>query len=462
MENNEVTINGVSLASMGTTLLSGAYSALLTPPALKDFVENNDPLKDGTEVIVPGTDGENDTSTPKLKERDVTLTFLIQGDSDSEFFDNYKAFVAILHRGMITLSIPELNRNFSLIYSSSTQFANYMLNACKLAVKFREPNPISNSDGLIWPPAGEEWNNDLDELIKDFQQHKKDTEVGIKQINEELNAFDLRLAEMQVSGQRIVPYIRKITAEQFVTGNYPFETPDGWTPTPYTLPMLEPVAVQVGDNTITSMQSVSIYEIGNSEDTDSDGNPIAADLVGPDTPDGGSFPLFIPTTPYNIDGAVVPALAEGQTVIVRIHKTKGARIHWANDSGTDTKSNIYQYGGLGKVQQRKVQTVSFAVTRKDGKNVITSIFEPDFYHKNFGDSPLAQYASMRDAFDAVLANIEGVDSKATAAKTDFDAKFSDLESKVSSSQVKNIVGPMTQAQYAALTPDANTLYIITE
>ncbi|MCM1302098.1 MAG: hypothetical protein NC250_01190 [Alistipes senegalensis] len=42
------------------------------------------------------------------------------------------------------------------------------------------------------------------------------------------------------------------------------------------------------------------------------------------------------------------------------------------------------------------------------------------------------------------------------------ALTSDLASKVSSSQVKNIAGPMTQAEYAALTPDANTLYIITD
>lgn len=196
MENNEITINGVPLASMGTTLLSGAYKELLTPPALKDFVENNDPLKNGTDVIVPGTDGEDDTSTPKLKERDVTLTFLIQGDSDSSFFDNYNAFVAMLNKGIINLSIPELNRNFGLIYRNSTQFANYMLNACKLAVKFREPNPSSSFDGLIWPPSGEYWDNDLDELIKDFlqhkedfEQHKKDNEDNIQQINEGLETL---------------------------------------------------------------------------------------------------------------------------------------------------------------------------------------------------------------------------------------------------------------------------------
>lgn len=42
------------------------------------------------------------------------------------------------------------------------------------------------------------------------------------------------------------------------------------------------------------------------------------------------------------------------------------------------------------------------------------------------------------------------------------AVTSDLASKVSSSQVKNIAGPMSQAEYNVLTPDANTLYIITD
>ena len=90
---------------------------------------------------MPGTDGEEDTSTPKLKERSVTLTFLIQGENREDFFAKYAAFVAQLHKGAVRLQVPELNRYFDLIYSNSTQFANYLLHACKLAVKFREPIP---------------------------------------------------------------------------------------------------------------------------------------------------------------------------------------------------------------------------------------------------------------------------------------------------------------------------------
>lgn len=140
---NEITLNGIALSTMGTTLLSGSYASLLTPAPLKDFVENDDPLKDGTDVIVPGTEG--DLTTPKIKERDVTLTFLIQGVTKSDFLSNYSAFVAQLHKGAVDLTITELNSTYHLLYSNSTQFDNYRLNACKIAVKFREPNPSNRS-----------------------------------------------------------------------------------------------------------------------------------------------------------------------------------------------------------------------------------------------------------------------------------------------------------------------------
>ena len=146
MDNTEITMNGVPLSSMGVTLVSGAYSALLMPAALKDFVENNDPLKDGTDVIVPGTDGEDDTSVPRVKERDVTLTFLIQGENATDFMAKYAAFVAELHKGTVVLHVPDLGRYFHLLFSNCTQFNNYLLNACNLAVKFREPNPRNNTN----------------------------------------------------------------------------------------------------------------------------------------------------------------------------------------------------------------------------------------------------------------------------------------------------------------------------
>jgi hypothetical protein len=45
--------------------------------------------------------------------------------------------------GDIDLYVSDLDRTFHLIYSGATQYDNFRLKACKLAVKFREPNPAN-------------------------------------------------------------------------------------------------------------------------------------------------------------------------------------------------------------------------------------------------------------------------------------------------------------------------------
>lgn len=133
-----ITINDIPISSLGVSLEKGSYAALLTPAGLKDFIDNNDPTKDGTEVLTKKADG---TSLARIAERDIQLTFLIIGDDVADFMAKYTNFVAMLHGGDINLYVPELNSTFRLIYRNSTKFDNYRLKACKLAVKFREPNP---------------------------------------------------------------------------------------------------------------------------------------------------------------------------------------------------------------------------------------------------------------------------------------------------------------------------------
>lgn len=139
MGNSDISINRIPLRSIGVTMLAGAYSALLTPAPLKDYVKNDDPTKPGTDVLV---------DNPVVSERDVTLTFLIEGTNRESFLSNYNAFVSELHKGEVVLYVPDLNLFFHLLYSNSTQFENYRLNACKLAVKFNEPNPSNRRSPL--------------------------------------------------------------------------------------------------------------------------------------------------------------------------------------------------------------------------------------------------------------------------------------------------------------------------
>lgn len=131
------TINGKPFSQFGAVMLDGAYGELMSPAPLKDFLENNDRSKNGTDVFV---------SNPRLAEREVTLNFFISGRNEAEYIARYNAFLAELYTGQVSLFVEDLNQTFRLLYSSVTKFGNYRLNACELAVRFREPNPTNRSN----------------------------------------------------------------------------------------------------------------------------------------------------------------------------------------------------------------------------------------------------------------------------------------------------------------------------
>lgn len=132
-----VQINGTLLSDMGVTLLSGAYAELMTPAPLKSYIENDDPNKDGVQI--------DQLLTPKKKARELTLKFLIRGSSKDEFMARYNWFVSILHSGIVTIYVADFEQYFRLLYLSVTQYGNYRLNACEMAVKFKEPDPTNRT-----------------------------------------------------------------------------------------------------------------------------------------------------------------------------------------------------------------------------------------------------------------------------------------------------------------------------
>lgn len=132
-----ITINGTALADMGVILLQGAYAELMAPAETKDFVENDDPTKHGVEI--------DTLLSPKLKKRDVTLRFLVKGNSEEDFLTKYHVFLDLLYSGHIELEVPDLGACFRLIYRAKTKYANYRLNACEMAVKFTEPDPTNRA-----------------------------------------------------------------------------------------------------------------------------------------------------------------------------------------------------------------------------------------------------------------------------------------------------------------------------
>jgi hypothetical protein len=137
---SDIKINGLSISTMGATLLQGGYSKLLAPPPVKSYISNNDVTKNGVQVLTQKGDGSKATL---FGDRDIILTFLIKGENKADFFAKYKAFFDFVSDGLITLHVPELESNYRLIYRNCTTFDHYRLNACKMAIKFHEPDPTN-------------------------------------------------------------------------------------------------------------------------------------------------------------------------------------------------------------------------------------------------------------------------------------------------------------------------------
>jgi hypothetical protein len=134
-----IKLNGKELSSYGARLLSGLYSALLTPAEVKPWVKN-DPIDDnGVDYIKP-------EGGAKVAERVFNLTFQIQGATENEFLQHYSAFISELQKDMVELYVPDLNRTLTLKYLNATPYDTYELLSCKLAVKFEEPKPLNYAE----------------------------------------------------------------------------------------------------------------------------------------------------------------------------------------------------------------------------------------------------------------------------------------------------------------------------
>lgn len=129
----EVKLNGRPLNEYGVMMLAGSYNSLLTPPQLKEWVTNIPVDGDGTEYIVP--------ETLYVQERSVSLIFGIKGETRADFLKKYRGFINVLQSGIIDLFVPDLESHYYLKYENCTSYDHYNLTACKIAVKFTEPNP---------------------------------------------------------------------------------------------------------------------------------------------------------------------------------------------------------------------------------------------------------------------------------------------------------------------------------
>ena len=132
----ELLINGTDASLYGIRTGKGFTDTLLSPVPLKEFVSNESRLEDGVRVVVP--------AVPKFAAWEFSLQFQITGTDAEDFAAKRDAFFALLYSGRITLSVPQKSGSvFRLIYMGSSPAYRGGLygNACKVTVKFMEPDP---------------------------------------------------------------------------------------------------------------------------------------------------------------------------------------------------------------------------------------------------------------------------------------------------------------------------------
>lgn len=136
----EITINNKPLSDYGAEMLAGSYNSLLKPAQLKPWLSNEPVNGNGVKYIIP------ETGEIFVAERQVDLLFSVIGDTKEEFISNYRDFIALLQSGELDFNIPDLGRHYYLKYENCTSFEHIALLACKIAVKFSEPDPQKESE----------------------------------------------------------------------------------------------------------------------------------------------------------------------------------------------------------------------------------------------------------------------------------------------------------------------------
>ena len=137
---NELLINGENAyTTWGVRMGDGFLDVLGASSLMKEFIENKSRLEHGKRVII------ND---PKIDEREITLSFTIEGNSQSDYQSKKKAFFDELYKGKIDIQIPANSSEvYHLIYTGKSVTYAQSLDQTfgKISAKFNEPNPANRT-----------------------------------------------------------------------------------------------------------------------------------------------------------------------------------------------------------------------------------------------------------------------------------------------------------------------------
>ena len=137
---NELLINGENAyTTWGVRMGDGFLDVLGASSLMKEFIENKSRLEHGKRVII---------NNPKVDEREITLSFTIEGNSQSDYQAKKKAFFDELYKGVVDIQVPaNSNEIYHLIYlGKSVAYAQSLDRTFgKISAKFNEPNPANRS-----------------------------------------------------------------------------------------------------------------------------------------------------------------------------------------------------------------------------------------------------------------------------------------------------------------------------
>ena len=137
---NELLINGKdAYSTWGIRMGNGFLDVIGASSPMKEFIENKSRLEHGKRVIV---------NNPKIDEREITLSFTIEGNSQSDYQEKKKAFFDELYKGVIDIKIPVNSSDvYHLIYLGKSVTYAQSINRTfgKISMKFSDPNPANRT-----------------------------------------------------------------------------------------------------------------------------------------------------------------------------------------------------------------------------------------------------------------------------------------------------------------------------
>lgn len=123
----------------GVRMGDGFLNIIGAAVPLKEFIENKSRLEHGKRVII---------NNPRVDEREITLSFTIEGSSQSDYQAKKKAFFEELYKGAVDIQVPDNSSEiYHLVYSGKSVTYAQSLDRTfgKVSAKFCEPNPVNRN-----------------------------------------------------------------------------------------------------------------------------------------------------------------------------------------------------------------------------------------------------------------------------------------------------------------------------